>query len=202
MKLYQLTLMVTFFMYQNLFALEIGEKAPAFKTQGVQNEGREVSLSDFKGKIVVLEWLNHGCPFSQKHYETNNMQSLQKKFTDKGVVWLSVISSAEGKQGYVTLKEALKDKEEKKSLASNILLDPEGVVGKLYGAKTTPHMFIINKEGKLAYQGAIDDQPDLERDNMKSAKNYITQALEELLAKKAVLVSSTKAYGCSVKYKN
>jgi len=202
MKLYQLTLIITFFMYQNLFALEIGDKAPDFKTQGIQNEGREVSLADFKGKIVVLEWLNHGCPFSQKHYETNNMQTLQKKFTQKGVVWLSVISSAEGKQGYVTLKEALKDKEEKKSLASNILLDPEGIVGKLYGAKTTPHMFIVSKDGKLVYQGAIDDQPDLERDNMKSAKNYITQALDEVLTNKVVSVSSTKAYGCSVKYKN
>jgi peroxiredoxin len=181
-----------------LFALEIGKPAPHFKLMGTL--GKEISLSEFKGKIVVLEWLNHGCPFVRKHYDTKNMQSLQKKYVDQNIIWLSINSSASGKQGYVDPQGALKEKADNNSVASDILLDPKGEVGKLYGAKTTPHMFIINAAGILVYQGAIDDRPDTEKESVKGAKNYVAQALDDILAGKAVLIPSTKAYGCSVKY--
>jgi peroxiredoxin len=181
-----------------LFALEIGKPAPQFKLVGIQ--GKEISLSEFKGKIVVLEWLNHGCPFVRKHYDTKNMQSLQKKYVSQNIIWLSIISSAPEKQGHVDSQGALKEKADNSSLASDILLDPKGEVGKLYEAKTTPHMFIINPDGKLVYQGAIDDRPDTDKESVKGAKNYVALALDDLLAGKAVLIPSTKAYGCSVKY--
>lgn len=130
----------------SVYALETGQPAPDFTLKGTKDE---VKLSDLKGKVVVLEWLNHGCPFVRKHYDSGNMQALQKKYTDKDVVWLSVVSSAEGKQGYVDQKGAMQEKTKNKSNASNILLDPTGKVGKMYGAKTTPHMYIINKKGVL-----------------------------------------------------
>jgi hypothetical protein len=163
---------------------------------------KEVRLSDLKGKIVVLEWLNHGCPFVRKHYDSGNMQTLQKKYVEKNVIWLSIISSAVGKQGHVDEKEALKEKIENKSAASNVLLDPEGKVGKLYEAKTTPHMFVINKSGTLSYQGAIDDKPDTEQASVSGAKNFVDTALDELMEEKAVSRGTTKAYGCGVKYKD
>ncbi len=181
------------------YALEPLSLAPEFSLPGV-TKNEKISLSQFKGKTIVLEWLNHGCPFIQKHYETNNMQTLQKKFTSKGIIWLSIISSAPGKQGHVTREEALKEMKENKSNATNVLLDETGEVGKLYGAKTTPHMFVIDPQGRLAYQGAIDDQPDLERGEMQKAKNYVQLALDEIISNKAVSINSVKAYGCSVKY--
>jgi peroxiredoxin len=179
------------------FALTTGEVAPAFTLKGIN---KEVSLSDFKGKTVVLEWLNHGCPFVRKHYDSENIQKLQKKYTDKGVVWLSVISSAKGKQGHVDGAGAKAEKEKYKSAASDVLLDPTGKVGKLYGAKTTPHMYIIDQAGKLVYQGAIDDKADTNKDSIQTAKNYVTNALEELMAGKKITAHTTKAYGCGVKY--
>ncbi len=177
----------------SVFGLESGASAPDF-TLG------KIRLSDFKGKIVVLEWLNHGCPFVRKHYDSGNLQSLQAKYVAKNVVWLSIISSAEGKQGFVSKDEAEKDKIKNKSAATHVLLDPTGEVGKLYGAKTTPHMFIVDKEGKLAYQGAIDDKADTDKASVSSATNYVAAGLEQLLENKKVSQATTKSYGCGVKY--
>lgn len=180
------------------FALESGAPAPDFKLEGVS--GKSVTLSSFKGKVVVVEWLNHGCPFVRKHYDSQNMQTLQRKYTKEGVVWLSVISSAEGKQGHVTAGEGLADKTKNQSVATDVLLDPKGTVGQLYGAKTTPHMFVIAKDGTLAYQGAIDDKADADKESVKGARNYVAEAVDALMAGKKVAVASTKSYGCSVKY--
>ena len=175
------------------FALESGKAAPDF-TLG------HIKLSTFKGKVVVLEWLNHGCPFVRKHYDSGNMQALQEKYTKENVVWLSIISSAEGKQGYVDAAGAAADKVKNKSFASEILLDPKGSVGTLYGAKTTPHMYIIDAQGTLVYQGAIDDKADTDKESVKGAKNYVAEALDLVLGGKKVTHATTKSYGCSVKY--
>lgn len=180
------------------FAAENGVQAPAFTLQGVS--GKTVNLSDYKGKTVVLEWMNHGCPFVKKHYGANNMQTLQKTYTDKGVVWLSIISSAEGKQGYVTAEEGAKEKKEHGSKATDVLLDPKGTVGQAYGAKTTPHMFVIDPKGTLVYQGAIDSNNSADPKDIPSAKNFVAAALDATLAGKAVEVPKTQSYGCSVKY--
>lgn len=184
------------------FALETGTSAPDFTLPGLNPKMKEVKLSDLKGKIIVLEWLNHGCPFVRKHYDSGNMQALQKKYVEKNVIWLSIISSAPGKQGHVDEKGALKDKTANKSAATDILLDPEGKVGKLYGAKMTPHMYIIDKNGILVYQGAIDDRPDTDQNSIQGAKNYVATALDELMSGKKVSRDTTKAYGCGVKYKD
>ncbi len=180
------------------FAVDTGSPAPDFKLEGVS--GKPVSLSDHKGKIVVLEWLNHGCPFVRKHYDSQNMQTLQRKYTKEGVVWLSVISSAEGKQGFVSPGDGLADKTKNQSVATDVLLDPKGTVGQAYGAKTTPHMFVIGKDGKIAYQGAIDDKADTDQASIKGSKNFVSEALDALMTNKKVAVGTTKAYGCSVKY--
>lgn len=182
------------------FALTTGEPAPDFTLKGLNPKSQDVKLSDFKGKFVVLEWLNHGCPFVRKHYDSGNMQSLQKKYTGQNVIWLSIVSSAEGKQGYVDEKGAIKEKTTNKSSATDVLLDPTGKIGKLYGAKTTPHMYIIDKDGKLAYQGAIDDKADTDQSSIASAKNYVANALNELMAGKPITAHTTKSYGCAVKY--
>lgn len=182
------------------FALETGTPAPDFTLPGLNPKMKEVKLSDLKGKIVVLEWLNHGCPFVRKHYDSGNMQALQKKYVGQNVQWFSIVSSAPGKQGHVDEKGALEEKAKNKSSASDILLDPNGTVGKLYGAKTTPHMYIIDKDGTLVYQGAIDDKADTDKDSIPSAKNYVASALDEIMAGKKVTQGTTKAYGCSVKY--
>lgn len=175
------------------FSLTTGSIAPDFSLQNF-------NLKDHRGKTVVLEWLNHGCPFVRKHYDSGNMQALQKKYGATGVVWVSVISSAPGKQGHVDEKGALSEKEKYKSEASHILLDPTGKVGMLYEAKTTPHMYVINPEGKLVYQGAIDDRPDTEQKSIKGARNFVALALNALAEGKPVPTPTTKAYGCSVKY--
>ncbi|MFA5583806.1 MAG: redoxin domain-containing protein [Bacteriovoracaceae bacterium] len=161
---------------------------------------KEVSLSDFKGKTVVLEWLNHGCPFVRKHYDSGNMQKLQEKWTKNGVVWLSIISSAPGTQGYVNFEDAKKEGKSNNSKASHILLDPEGKAGRLYEAKTTPHMYIFNKQGERVYEGAIDSIPDTKIDSIAKATNYVDEALTQLSQNQKVRVAKTKAYGCSVKY--
>ena len=179
-------------------AVETGKPAPDFTLKSAS--GAQVKLSDYKGKIVVLEWLNHGCPFVRKHYDSGNMQSLQEKYTGEGVVWLSVISSAAGKQGYSTPEKALKDKNENKSKASSILLDTDGDVGRLYGAKVTPHMFIVNTKGELAYQGAIDSIPSTEVEDVKEAQPFVAQALDSIRKGESVKVKESKAYGCTVKY--
>ncbi len=194
--MHYLIILITFFSI-SVFGFETGEKVPDFEAQ--LTEGR-MKLSQFKGKTVVLEWLNHGCPFVRKHYDSGNMQKLQKKYSEKMVIWLSVISSASGKQGHVDQAGALKDKKDNKSFASDIILDSDGKLGKMFEAKTTPHLFIINKEGILVYQGAIDDRADADIESVPLAKNYISMALDELLSGKKVSIGTTKAYGCSVKY--
>ena len=177
---------------------QVGKAAPDFSLQ--DTNGKTQKLSAYKGKLVVLEWLNHGCPFVKKHYGANNMQTLQKDYTKKGVIWLSIVSSAEGKQGYQTNAEHNAAMKAQGAAPTAILIDAEGKVGHLYGAKTTPHMFVVNKKGELAYAGAIDDKPGTDAAEIKTAKNYVKAALDQLSAGKPVEVSSTKSYGCSVKY--
>lgn len=173
---------------------KVGAKAPDFTL--TDSNGKKHSLKDFEGRVVVLEWLNHDCPFVQKHYGTGNMQKLQKTYGDKGVVWLSVNSGAKGN----TAEAANKQYKEHKSNAKAVLLDADGVVGKKYGAETTPAMYVIDTQGTLVYMGAIDDKPTTDKDDIKKAKNYVAEALDAVLAKKPIKVASTKSYGCSVKY--
>lgn len=179
-------------------AAEVGKAAPDFSL--TDYTGKVFKLSELKGKTVVLEWFNKDCPFVKKHYESKNMQSLQKKYTAKGVVWVSIISSAKGKQGYLHAEEVPGLLKAKGIHSTQFLLDPKGTVGKAYQAKTTPHMFIIDKAGVLAYAGAIDDTPSTDPADIKGSKNYVSTALDELLAGKKVTLTTTKAYGCSVKY--
>lgn len=181
------------------FAVDSGAAAPEFKAK--TSEGKEVKLSDYKGKVVVLEWLNHGCPFVKKHYDGKNMQALQAEYTKKGAVWLSVISSAKGAQGHSTAEQAEAERKAHGSKATAVLLDETGEVGKLYGAQTTPHMYVIDGKGTLIYQGAIDDQPSTEAASLKKVKShYLKDAVDAALAGKKLAKDQTKAYGCSVKY--
>jgi peroxiredoxin len=193
-----LACLIALLLAPNAFALETGKAAPDFSAKA--SSGKTVKLSDYKGKTVVLEWLNYGCPFVGKHYQSKNMQGLQKKYTDEGVVWLSVISSAPGKQGHSDAKQAEADRASHGSAATAILLDEKGEVGRLYGAMATPHMYVIDTSGKLVYQGAIDDKPSTDLADVKTATNYVSAALEATKAGKPVAVTQTKAYGCSVKY--
>jgi len=178
---------------------EVGKPAKDFTATDTNSKNH--SLSDYKGKIVVLEWLNHGCPFVKKHYNSGSMQELQKRYTEKGVIWLSIISSAPGKQGYCTPEEANELTQQKNAAPTALLLDPDGEVGKLYDAKTTPHMFIINSDGVLVYNGAIDDISSTKIEDIANAKNYVQIALDELMAGKQVSTQTSQPYGCSVKYK-
>jgi peroxiredoxin len=162
--------------------------------------GKEVSLSDFKGKYVVLEWWNYQCPFVVKHYDSGNMQKTQKELMDKGVVWLTIVSSKEGSQGYVTAEQANSIMKDKKGVPSFILHDPSGVVGKKYDAKTTPQMVLISPTGEILYDGAIDSIPSSRIADLEKAENYLTRAFNEVMAGKAVSMPKTKPYGCSVKY--
>lgn len=180
------------------YAAKVGEAAPEFT--GTDSNGKQVSLSQFRKKFVVLEWHNQDCPFVVKHYASGNMQKLQKEWTGKQVVWLSIISSAPGKQGAVDGKGANLDVEKQKAAPTATLLDPKGEIGRLYGAKTTPHMFVVSPEGKLIYNGAIDDKSTPDQADVKTAKNYVSQALTEALAGKEVSTPTTTPYGCSVKY--
>lgn len=177
---------------------DIGTKAPDFTLTDVM--GKTHSLKDYAGKVVVLEWINYDCPFVKKHYNSGNMQKLQKKYTDQGVVWLAINSSAEGKQGNFDNKEILKRSKAHKTNFSAYLKDADGKVGKLYAAKTTPHMFVINKEGDLVYAGAIDDIRSTKTADVDKANNHVVAALDAVLAGKVVKLTSTKPYGCSVKY--
>ncbi|HRI51633.1 MAG TPA: thioredoxin family protein [Pseudomonadota bacterium] len=179
-------------------AVKVGEPAPAFTA--TDSNGKQVSLAQFKGKYVVLEWHNQGCPYVVKHYRSGNLPKLQKEWTAKQVVWLAIISSAPGKQGFVDGKGANQDMQQHSAAPTATLLDPKGEVGQLYGAKTTPHMFIINPQGQLIYNGAIDDKSSSDPADIPGAKNYVAQALTEALAGKPVSQSTTTPYGCSVKY--
>lgn len=175
---------------------KVGEKAPAFSLK--DSDGKIQKLADYKGKIVVLEWFNPGCPFVKKHYESSNIPNLQKAYTQKEVVWFQISSSAKGKEGFLNDEEVKKEKA--KSHATGLLRDTDGKIGKAYGAKTTPHFFIIDKEGNVSYAGAIDDKATADAEDIKTSKNYVQAALDELLNGKKVATASTIPYGCSVKY--
>lgn len=180
-------------------AVSVGKPAPDFSAKG--SDGKAYHLADYKGKFVVLQWYNLDCPFIHKHYDSGNMQKLQDTYGKKGVVWFEIISSAPGAEGYLTADEAQdnRGKSGTKSLAT--LLDPQGKVGRLYGAKTTPHIFIIGPKGTLIYQGAIDDHNSADAEDIPNSKNYASAALDEALAGKPVSVPSTRPYGCGVKYR-
>jgi peroxiredoxin len=175
-----------------------GQSAPNFAL--TDTNGKNHSLSDFQGKFVVLEWTNHDCPFVRKHYDSQNMQNLQKTYTGKGVVWLTINSSAPGKQGNFPAETWNELTKTKGASPTAVLLDTDGKVGKLYGAQTTPHMYIIDPKGTLLYQGAIDSTPSTDSEDISKSKNYVKDALDEAMNGKPVTASSTKAYGCSVKY--
>ena len=177
---------------------EIGKPAPAFTA--TDSNGKTHNLSDFAGKTVVLEWTSHECPYVRKHYDSGNMQGLQKDATDKGIIWLTVVSSAPDKQGYTDADEANRVIDREKSAETARLLDPTGALGKLYGASTTPHMFVIDGAGTLVYAGAIDDKPSVSASSLEGAQNYVKDALADLAAGTAVKVASSKPYGCGVKY--
>ncbi len=179
-------------------APQIGKPAPDFSA--VDSNGKTVKLSDYRGKIVVLEWTNDGCPYVQKHYGSGNMQKLQKEEAANGIVWLTIISSAPGTQGYVDGAEANALTASRHAAPTAVLLDPEGKAGHLYNARTTPHMFIVNADGTLVYMGGIDDKPTANPADVKTAKNYVRAALSEVLAGKPVADAVTRPYGCSVKY--
>jgi len=176
----------------------VGERAPDFSV--VDAHGNVHSLSDFEGQYVILEWLNHGCPFVKKHYDGNNMQEMQKRYTEKGVVWLSVVSSAPGTQGYMEPEETLKTMEEKNAAPTAILLDVDGTMGRAFDARVTPHMYIINPEGILEFNGAIDDKPTARLRDLEGAHNYVDAAMASLLNGEPVEVTTNTPYGCTVKY--
>ena len=179
-------------------AAEPGEAAPEFTL--TDSKGTSHKLSDFRGKFVVLEWLNHECPFVKKHYSSGNMQKLQQEYTAKGVVWLSIISSAPGKQGHRTGPQADADTKDTNAAPTAVLLDPSGEVGKKYDAKTTPEMFVLDKEGKILYAGAIDSIKSTDSADIAKAENHVRQALDAALAGQPVPTPKTTPYGCSVKY--
>jgi peroxiredoxin len=177
---------------------KVGEAAPAFTANATN--GSPVSLASYKGKIVVLEWTNHECPYVRKHYETGNMQALQREATAQGVVWLTLISSAKGEQGYVTAAQADELTTSRKAAPTAVLLDEPGVVGRMYGATNTPHMYVVDKAGTLIYAGAIDDRPTTRRADVPGASNYVRAALESVSTGQPVKTPITRAYGCTVKY--
>ena len=181
-----------------VWAAKVGEAAPEFT--GTASNGKTMRLADFRGKYVVLEWHNNGCPYVGKHYKSGNMQRLQKEWTDRGVIWLTVLSSAPGKQGYVTAGEENEYLAKMQASPTAALLDPTGEIGHLYDAKTSPQMVVIDPKGILIYSGAIDDKPTTDLQDVSTATNYVSQALEESMAGKQVQVSTTRPYGCSVKY--
>ena len=180
-------------------AVTVGQAAPDFSLTDVN--GKAVKLSEFKGKTVVLEWVNPNCPFVGKHYGSQNMQSLQKDATGKGVVWLSVNSTSKSHQDYMEpAKLGNKLGADWKAAASYVLMDESGKIGQLYEAKTTPHMFVINPAGALVFAGGIDDKRSANPADVKTAKNFVRAALDETLAGKPVSVATATPYGCSVKY--
>ncbi len=179
-------------------AATVGKPAPDFTLNNL--DGKPVQLADYKGKHVVLEWHNPGCPFVQKHYDSNNMQSLQNKYDAKDTVWLSVNSTNTGHQDYLPNAKMKGYLADKKAAPDAYVTDTDGKIGQAYGARTTPHMYVINPAGMLVYAGAIDNKPGTSRDEIKTAKNFVVAALEESKAGKAVSTANTQPYGCSVKY--
>lgn len=177
---------------------DIGKEAPNFTARTA--DGKTLDLKSLRGKIVVLEWTNHQCPYVKMHYGANNMQATQKDATGQGVVWLQIISSPPGKQGYLEGAEAIKVNADRNSLPTNTILDPDGKVGSLYGAQTTPHMYVIDAKGTLVYKGGIDSIPSYRADSLPKAVNYVRETLAALAANKAVPNPSTRPYGCTIHY--
>ncbi len=183
---------------EQLVSPPVNQPAPAFTV--TDTRGTSHSLDAYRGKWVVLEWFNHDCPYTKKHYKSDNMQALQREYTAKDVVWISVISSAPGKDGYGSAADIDQQMFEKKASPSFVVRDTAGVLGRLYGARNTPHMFAIDPEGVLRYVGAIDDKPSPRQKDVKDAKNYVRAALDAGLAGQPITVASTQPYGCDVKY--
>lgn len=181
-----------------LSAAKVGDSAPDFTANA--SDGKAYHLADFRGKYVVLEWHNNGCPYTRKHYESGNMQKLQKEWTSRGVVWFTVISSAPGTQGYMTADQENAYMSKMHATPTAALLDASGNLGHLYDAKTTPHMIVINPQGAIIYDGAIDDHPTSEQSDIASSKNYVNEALTEAMGGHPVETATTRPYGCSVKY--
>jgi len=179
-------------------AARVGEPAPNFTA--TDSNSKAHTLSSYRGKFVVLEWHNQGCPYTKKHYDSGNMERLQREWTQKGVVWFTVISSAPGTQGYVTAEQENDYMRRMNAAPTAALLDPTGDLGHLYGAKTTPHMFIINPDGVLIYDGAIDDKPTPDQADIPTSTNYVSLALSEATSGKPVSTPTSRPYGCSVKY--
>ena len=190
--------MLTAFSLSTYAGVQVGKPAPDFT--GVDSNGKQHSLGQYKGKTVVLEWTNHDCPYVKKHYNSGNMQKLQKNATANGIVWLSIISSKPGKQGHVSGKQANELSQSRNASPSAVILDKASEIGLLYGAKTTPHMYIVDKAGQLVYMGGIDDIPSKDVEDVAKAKNYVRAALDAMAAGKSIENSITRPYGCSVKY--
>ncbi len=197
---YQIGFITIFLLVATALAVKVGDPAPGFGA--VDSHGKMQKLSNYKGKFVVLEWHNQGCPDTRKHYDSGNMQRLQKKWTDKGVVWLTVISSGPGTQGFVTPSQEDQYLEKMHASPTAVLMDPAGTLGRLYDAKTTPQMFVIDPQGTLIYQGAVDDRSSTKQKDFTGAKNYVDAALSEAMANKPVTDPVTRPYGCSIKYKH
>ena len=181
-----------------IWAGKVGDPAPDFTATA--SNGKSVRLSEYRGKYVVLEWHNNGCPYVGKHYNSGNMQRLQKQWTGQGVVWFTILSSAPGKQGYVTAGEENSYLAKMQAAPTAALLDPSGEIGHLFDAKTSPQMVVINPQGVVIYSGAIDDKPTTDTQDVPNATNYVSLALEQAMAGKPVQTSVTRPYGCSVKY--
>ena len=202
MKINLLTALLAIAAFTALFAADspaVGTSAPDFSL--TDSKGKTQSVSQYKGKYVVLEWFNPECPFVKKHYGSGNMQKLQTEFTSKGIVWLTIDSNAPGLEGNLTAEQANAKIAEWKTKQTALVLDPDGKAGRAYGAKNTPHMFVINPEGKIVYEGAIDSKATPNPSDIASSTNYVKVALEESLAGKTVSNANTRPYGCSVKYK-
>src|SRR5438128_9730034 len=198
------TILITFasFIAGAVFAFDpptVGSAAPDFSLTDAR--GKTHSLSQYKGKYVVLEWFNPECPFVKKHYGSGNMQKLQQEYTGKGVVWLTIDSNAPGTEGNITPEEAQKIMTGWKTRQTALLLDPEGKAGRAYGAKNTPNMVVVNPDGKIVYEGAIDSKATPNPADIPNSTNYVKAALDESLAGKPVSNPTTKPYVCSVKYK-
>jgi peroxiredoxin len=181
-------------------SVRVGAPAPTFTA--TDSQGKTESLAQYRGKYVVLEWHNQGCPYTKKHYDSGNMESLQKEWTAKGVVWFTVISSAPGQEGYVTASQENAYMAQMHAVPTAALLDPDGKIGRLYDAKTTPQMIVIDPAGKVIYDGAIDDRPTPDPADIRGARNYLSDALTEAMAGKPVTTPYTRPYGCSVKYQD
>jgi peroxiredoxin len=179
-------------------APKVGQSAPDFT--GTGSDGKSYHLADYRGKFVVLEWHNNGCPYTQKHYKSGNMQKLQKEWTAKGVTWFTVISSAPGKQGFVNANEENSYMSKMGAAPTAALLDATGTIGHMYDAKTTPQMVVINPQGVIVYDGAIDNRPTSDLKDIQGATNYVSLALEQSMAGQNVNTQATRPYGCSVKY--